>query len=89
MPVVQAPEIIRSYSNRSDTQVSCCWSTKKPSPPSPPQAPPADPSSSRVAPVPPRNNAEASETPRLVRCHAVRRDLFNNWNFEDFMAGCA
>ncbi|KAH7441620.1 hypothetical protein KP509_03G046100 [Ceratopteris richardii] len=84
---MQAPEIMRSYSNRSDTQVSCCWSTKRSNPP--PSAPTSDASSARVAPLPSHNNAESSGTPRLMRCHAVRRDLFNDWNFEDFMTGCA
>ena len=47
-------------------------------------------SGSKVAPAPSRNASLTSDdTPRLLRCHAVRRDLFNDWNFEEFMAGLA
>ncbi|XP_024537747.1 uncharacterized protein LOC112350100 [Selaginella moellendorffii] len=29
------------------------------------------------------NLVEAPSSPRLTRCHAVRRDLFRDWNFEE------
>ena len=48
-------------------------------------------SGSKVAPAPSRHASSltSDDTPRLLRCHAVRRDLFNDWNFEEFMAGLA
>ena len=98
-------EFARSQSTRSDIEVSCCWATTRKTPQQPPQhrhnhhnhqqhlapLPNGDSNSgSKVAPAPSRNASLTSDdTPRLLRCHAVRRDLFNDWNFEEFMAGLA
>jgi len=72
-----------------------CWSNKKN-----PQHPPAENTlRTRVAPVPPSvegssynitgssSNQAPDNNPRLIRCHAVRRDIFRDWNFEDFPEG--
>ncbi|KAF3774911.1 hypothetical protein EJ110_NYTH51934 [Nymphaea thermarum] len=41
---------------------------------------------SKVAPQPlMENDEDLSGTPRLIRSHAVRRDLFRDWNFENSM----
>ncbi|KAJ7527201.1 hypothetical protein O6H91_16G041800 [Diphasiastrum complanatum] len=34
----------------------------------------------RVVPIP---NGNATSSPRLTRCHALRRDIFRDWNFEE------
>lgn len=91
----------RSYSYRSDEEQQQtgssvgCWSNKKN-----PQPPAAENTlRTRVAPVPPpgggssnnisgSSSIQASESnPRLMRCHAVRRDIFRDWHFEDFPEG--
>ncbi|KAI5083486.1 hypothetical protein GOP47_0003229 [Adiantum capillus-veneris] len=78
-------DMMRSYSVRSDAEVSCCWATRR----QPIQREPTSfCRSARVVPVS-AQSFTASDAPRLTRCHAIRRDLFNDWNFEDFMAGCA
>eukprot|EP00249_Psilotum_nudum_P015384 c25298_g1_i2 orf=450-752(+) len=82
--VENSPHVMRSYSSGSDTQVTCCWSKK--SAPPPPSEPSTAATGSRVAPVPPRNTGGAT-IPRLTRCHAVRRDLVMDWNFEDITEG--
>ncbi|XAR55614.1 hypothetical protein NMG60_11035735 [Bertholletia excelsa] len=39
--------------------------------------------SSKVMPQPSIPNNGAAGTPRLVRSHAVRRDLVRDWNFDE------
>lgn len=91
----------RSYSFRSDEEQQQtgssvgCWSNKKN-----PQPPPAENTlRTRVAPVPSpmggssnniidhSSNQAPDSNPRLMRCHAVRRDIFRDWHFEDFPEG--
>ncbi|ERN08547.1 hypothetical protein AMTRI_Chr11g98300 [Amborella trichopoda] len=41
---------------------------------------------SKVAPQPPISETQGlTGAPRLVRSHAVRRDLFRDWNFDNIL----
>lgn len=78
----------RSLSVRSDNgachPLTSCWA-KRPSSVSPPNAAarPTEQANSMGARVTPVTEVQ-SHTPRLTRCHAVRRDcsLFRNWSVE-------
>ncbi|XP_015583346.1 uncharacterized protein LOC8273030 [Ricinus communis] len=80
----------RSYSvSSSDSDGRCstignCLTRKLSLPP--PRGNSSTASTSKVAPQPnnPSHN-EMTGTPRLVRSHAVRRDLVRDWNFEGVM----
>lgn len=39
--------------------------------------------SSQASPHPIMTSQDPLGTPRLVRCHAVRRDIFKDWHFSD------
>eukprot|EP00252_Welwitschia_mirabilis_P006361 TRINITY_DN17218_c0_g1_i1.p1 TRINITY_DN17218_c0_g1~~TRINITY_DN17218_c0_g1_i1.p1 ORF type:complete len:106 (-),score=27.47 TRINITY_DN17218_c0_g1_i1:334-651(-) len=54
-----------------------CWMKKSHTPP------PDIPVTSRVAPQPFQTTQGPPGSPRLVRCHAVRRDIFRDWHFDD------
>ncbi|KAJ7540960.1 hypothetical protein O6H91_10G038800 [Diphasiastrum complanatum] len=80
------PDTWRSYSvsSYSDDEGRCgvvmnCWS-KKPSMPHATENLSAAGNRQQVVPVP---NGNVPSSPRLMRCHAVRRDLFRDWNFEE------
>lgn len=74
----------RSYSvSSSDNEGRCsaianCLTRKLPLPP--PRSTIA--STSKVTPQPSDTSHEMTGPPRLVRSHAVRRDLVRDWNFE-------
>ncbi|KAJ7527286.1 hypothetical protein O6H91_16G046900 [Diphasiastrum complanatum] len=79
----------RSYSvsSHSNDEGRCgvtvnCWSKK--SSPSPSLSPEDNPNAAgnrqQIATVPSTN---APSSPRLTRCHAVRRDIFRDWNFDE------
>nr|ABK22057.1 unknown [Picea sitchensis] len=80
---------LRSYSFNSQQEQRCgavvgCWSTKNP------RQPPLEEVSARVVPVLSNSNSNNNQgpvSPRLTRCHAVRRDILRDWNFEEFAEG--
>ncbi|GKV32353.1 hypothetical protein SLEP1_g40966 [Rubroshorea leprosula] len=81
---------IRSYSvSSSDNEGRCsamanCL-TRKLSVPAP-RSNPSMPSTSKVTPHPSfQNPSGMAGAPRLVRSHAVRRDLVRDWNFDELL----
>ncbi|KAK4777048.1 hypothetical protein SAY86_005736 [Trapa natans] len=79
---------LRSYSVSSSDNEGRCSAisnciTRRPSIPLPPSRSSAL-ASSKVTPQPAvSGNGLNNTTPRLVRSHAVRRDLVRDWNFEE------
>lgn len=79
----------RSYSvSSSDNEGRCstvtnCLTRRHSLPLPPPRS--SAVASSKVTPLPtiPSGNGLNSTTPRLVRSHAVRRDLVRDWNFDE------
>eukprot|EP00246_Nothoceros_aenigmaticus_P009175 TRINITY_DN2451_c0_g1_i4.p1 TRINITY_DN2451_c0_g1~~TRINITY_DN2451_c0_g1_i4.p1 ORF type:complete len:121 (-),score=4.79 TRINITY_DN2451_c0_g1_i4:534-896(-) len=79
--VDSSPDLSRSFSVSSDDGGRCgtvmgCWSRRGPHATAPAQVESASSVGAKVAPAP---NVGQALCPRLTRCYAVRRDLFNNW----------
>ncbi|GLJ48942.1 hypothetical protein SUGI_1032640 [Cryptomeria japonica] len=81
---------LRSYSFSSQEEqqrcgtVAGCWSKKNSQQPSVE----VNTVRARVVPVPSHSTVnEGPVSPRLTRCHAVRRDILRDWNFEEFVEG--
>lgn len=76
-------ESFRSYSvSDSDGEGRCgatmnCWRRRTPTDIANSAA------SSQASPRPVVTSQDAPGTPRLVRCRAVRRDIFEDWHFDD------
>ncbi|GLJ44559.1 hypothetical protein SUGI_0936010 [Cryptomeria japonica] len=92
---------LRSYSIHSQDEEKwggsavSCWSSNKRNPQHHDHPAAAEITvKTRVVPVPPSSSVASRNStnqdpvsPRLVRCHAVRRDIFRDWHFEDFPEG--
>ncbi|KAL3830259.1 hypothetical protein ACJIZ3_019061 [Penstemon smallii] len=74
----------RSYSEKEGrcTTIANCLTRKSTSLPHPPRSS-NNPNITSTSKVMPQPSIPSTGAPRLVRSHAVRRDIVRDWNFDD------